>query len=471
MRRYVPPGSQTEAPLAVDGVRRLSIGEWHELWLADPERWRREIRDRPSRYDRDRWRRAIRVWRNDLPRRASGEEDRERPPLDGVPCIVKDLYDVPGEETTCSSGVLLSGNGPTPPTATKYGELIRLLVSKGMHIAGRSHMNEFAYGLDGRNTFTGDCPHPLNERRISGGSSSGSAWSVASGVVPIALGTDTGGSIRLPAALCGIYGVRLGWSERLLNGVFPLAPSFDTVGWFTASMRDMQRMLRLVPGDEGASSSSPDLKTIGILLPPGTDLDTDMEMMWRNVTDEALPSVTTVETISPPEVLGEPVVQAYNVIGSSEAWQVHHEWIREYGELYDPTVRSLIERGFRWSDEERREAETVRKKVRAYATGIFDRYDAVVLPATVIPTPTYAEADATFRTQILRLNAFASLAGLPALSVPLHLDAIRSGGFQVVVPSAEESRFLGFLDMWEGVLAQRRSGAMERRERAGDSPV
>jgi len=459
MRRYDPEEARTKGPVAADGIRRIPIGTWRELWRTDPEAWRREIRDRPARYDGTQWSRAIRIWRNDIARNVSAGDDDDRYPLEGVPCVVKDLYDVPGEETTCSSGVLLSGNGPTPPVATRPGALIRRLLDAGVHIAGRSHMNEFAYGLDGRNSCTGDCPHPLDTRRISGGSSSGSAWSVAAGVAPIALGTDTGGSIRLPAAICGIYGVRLGWSEAFLDGVFPLAPSLDTVGWFTASAREMQQMLRIVPGDDAVPVSSDDTWKIGHLVPPGTVLSSAMESIWRELIEEALPAAGRVETISPPGFLGDPAVEAYNVIGSTEAWGVHREWIREYGELYDPTVRSLIERGDRWSDAQRRNAESVRAEIREYARELFDGYDAVILPATVIPSPTSDEADAPFRGQILRLNAFASLGGLPALSVPVHLDAIRSGGFQVVVPTGEERRFIPFLDRWDDIVTRRRRAA------------
>ena len=116
--------------------------------------------------------------------------------------------------------------------------------------------------------------------------------------------------------------------------------------------------------------------------------------------------------------------------------------------MYDPIVRGLIERGKHWSDERRRSAHTTRERVRRYADELFERYDGVMLPATVIPSPTVDEADGEFRAQTLRLNTLGSLAGLPALTLPVHLDAVRSGGVQLLVSSEREDALSQFLSVW-----------------------
>jgi len=379
--------------------------------------------------------------------------------------------------------VFLDAEGTDAPVASTAGPFVEALCRVGASIEGRTHMNEFAYGLDGRNRFTGDCPHPFANRRISGGSSSGSAWAVAAGVVPVALGTDTGGSIRLPAALCGIYGVRLGWSAARLRGVFPLAVSMDTVGWFTHSIDDMQAMLAAVasvstnegdsdanaftfaPGDsvriddDKGTAAVPHSDggagrhwRIGLVLPPGVELTAEMTAIWQEVKRRMSEAGVTITEETAPDFLGDPAVDAYNVIGSGEAWSVHRDLIFRHGELYDPIVRGLIERGKHWSAFRRNDAEATREDVRGYAKTLFERYDAVLLPATTIPSPTFDEADGAFRSQILRLNTLGSLAGLPALSLPIHRDAVRSGGVQVLFPSGREDRFSGFLSVWRGIV-------------------
>jgi Asp-tRNA(Asn)/Glu-tRNA(Gln) amidotransferase A subunit family amidase len=433
------------------GVRRIGIDEWQVLWREDPDRWAAELRNRPQRFDAANWQYAVREWRNDIPRRVDRISDDESS-LAGVPFLVKDLFDVVGDRTTCSSQVLLSDSGVQTEAASKNAWLVDRLVVRDAHMAGRTHMNEFAYGLDGRNSGVGDCRHPLSDRRITGGSSSGSAWAVSSGVVPIALGTDTGGSIRLPAAMCGIYGVRLGWDADRLRGTFPLAPSMDTVGWFTQTNIDMRRTLQIVL--ERSAPEDRDRWKIASAVPPGVVMDDSAGSIWQHALatlsaakDEGI-DVTEVDDLP---VLGDTAVDAYNVIGSSEAWEVHEGWIRAYGELYDPVVRQLIERGAHWTDTRKRNAESVRNEIRGVAASLFDGNDVVILPSTVKATPTFADADGTFRTQILRLNTLGSLAGLPALSIPIHYDAIRSGGIQVLAPQGREDRLWAFLEVWSRI--------------------
>jgi Asp-tRNA(Asn)/Glu-tRNA(Gln) amidotransferase A subunit family amidase len=446
MRRYYPPG-QGMGPVQTDGVRRIGIAEWRLLWRNDRTEWLREIRDRPKRFDPWNWQRALRIWRNDVPRVHSLSEGDL--PLEGVPMLVKDLYDVPGEPTTCGSAVLLSGDGPEAPAASAAGPLIDRMVRAGASVTGRTQMNEFAYGLDGRNRFTGNCPHPFADRRISGGSSSGSAWAVAAGIVPVALGTDTGGSIRLPAALCGIYGVRLGWSGERLGGVFPLAASMDTVGWFTQSIEDMETVLDVVLPEAQPPGTPEHPWRVAAIVPPGIDLTSEMTAIWEDVKRRMTQVGMVLSEETAPDFLGDPAVDAYNVIGSSEAWAVHKKWIEQYGDLYDPIVRGLIERGKHWSEEG---AHATRERIRRYADELFERYDAVMLPATVIPSPTVDEADGDFRAQTLRLNTLGSLAQLPALSLPIHLDAVRSGGVQILVSPTREDSLSRFLSVWRELV-------------------
>ena len=165
---------------------------------------------------------------------------------------------------------------------------------------------------------------------------------------------------------------------------------------------------------------------------------------------EAALGTVGIEATRPsvPGFLGDEAEDAYNVVGSGEAWEVHRDLLEKHGELYNPTVKALIERGAGWTDARRRRAEETRARVGEYLDELFATHDYVVLPATVVPSPTFAQADASFRSRTLRLNAPASLAGLPALTVPIHFDAVRSGGIQVVVPRGGEYRLKRFLETW-----------------------
>lgn len=464
MRRYVPRENHA---YTADTIRRIEIDEWRRLWNEDRNGWFREIRDRPKRYDPRNWQRAVRSWRNEIPAATEGGGD-----LVGVPYAVKDLFDERGEVTGCGSAVFLSKDGENPAAATNSSWISEHFAGRGAFPVARTTMNEFAYGLDGRNRYSGDCQHPLSEKRICGGSSSGSAWSVAAGIVPFALGTDTGGSIRLPAAVNGIFGVRLAHSPERLRGVFPLVPSFDTVGFFAATVHEMERLLRpLLDSPErapsrpvGARGDGGETPTTGgdghgerriravAVLPPGAVLSADATRAWNEGVERFRDVDVTVDDVTAPEFLGDDAVDAYNVIGSTEAWGVHHDRIARYGDLYDPVVRTLIERGKYWTAERHAAAADTRTRVIDYAASLLERYDFVLLPATVVPSPTFEEADGAFRSQTLRLNTLASLAGLPALTVPIHLDAVRSAGLQVLTAQDREHDLLTVCELLRSTI-------------------
>lgn len=433
-------------------ILRMSIREWIELHRDDPEAYRRELFDRPSRFDPAAWRRAIREWHNEIAPRGDGV-------FAGVPVVVKDLFDVRGEVTGCSSRLFVeeaTGNR----AATTDAWLVDFFRRRGAAIVGRSQMNEFAYGLDGINAYTGDCPHPLDSRRIPGGSSSGSAWSVATGIAPIALGTDTGGSIRLPAAMCGIYGYRGALTAESVVGAFPLAPSFDTTGWFTATAEDMAIVLsEFFTGVYGSYEAEKAPSVAGravAVLPPAVELDEEMERAWGMIVPILEDTgFSTVALRIGDERLGDRALDAYNVIGSRDAWEIHSEWMDQYREYYTPLVWSLIDRGRHWSEDRAEAARDAHAEVLALIDELFAEADCIVLPATPWKTPTRENVTGEFRAQVLRLNTIGSFGGLPALSVPIRFDAITSGGIQILCRPGEEWRFLSILPRWEGSVHHR----------------
>jgi len=165
-------------------------------------------------------------------------------PLSGVPFFAKDIFDVAGEAMLAGSTFLPEVRA----TPKQDGAFVHAVRETGAVLAGRTHLHEFAYGITGENPHYGDVAHPRFADRTTGGSSSGSAALVAAGIVPLALGSDTGGSVRVPAAFCGLFGFRLTPRDAWIRDAFPLAPSFDTAGWFTASAEDMRLTIGALVG-------------------------------------------------------------------------------------------------------------------------------------------------------------------------------------------------------------------------------
>lgn len=430
--------------------------EWRAAALTDPERWARLIGRVPGRHSDEAWKRAIRVWRGagardgDGPPRWSG--DQRGAGLVGVPFLVKDCYDEVREVTACSSRVLLESPARRP--AQSDAALVHAMRQAGAHPVGRTNMTEFAYGLDGRNPFTGDCPHPRFPDRIAGGSSSGSAWAVARGVVPIALGTDTGGSIRLPASLCGIYGFRCSWRRERCRGVFPLAPSLDAVGWLCATATDMARTIAELPEWSGLDSDAPPSEgshpgrrpRVAVWLPAEVSLRGTVERAFHAQVDAGA-AAGWWQPVRPASLRAldgcvSAALDAYRVIRSDEAWRIHRPLIEEYAELYDPPMLEKIRSGAEIGDVERAQAHAARERVTATLRELLETVDAMIMPVTPVASPTFAEADAAFQQEVLRLNAPASVAGFAALSIPFDVGGPAGGttaGLQLLVPDGREA--------------------------------
>lgn len=330
-------------------------------------------------------------------------------PLARVPLVVKDLFDVKGLPTTASSTFL----GGRIRQAPKTAEFVRRLQEAGAILVGKSQLNEFAYGLSGENPHYGNCPHPFLEKRLCGGSSSGSAFLVGRGLVPLAAGTDTGGSIRVPASYGGLYGFRLEageWTE----GCFPLAPRFDTVGCFTGAAEDLRAVLE-VCGLGGWGER---------LLPDSGN--GPLPQNWAEATESVDPF---------PEDLGG-LLEAFIVLQSSAAYAVHAEWLDKEKRHYDPVVWQRIDRGRHWSESQKEAAEArTRDFAEAFRRRVKER-GYLIFPAAPGGAPTPGEATEDLRRETLLYTVAASLSGLPALSVPLEGEALPRGIQVIVDPEA-----------------------------------
>ncbi len=423
---------------------------WRDLADRDPEQAAGELYRRLETTPAEERRRAIAAWpsRDELRERfqaqaGAGEPGGGTAGLRAVPYLLKDLFDVRGELTGCSSRVLYDTGRP----AEADSRVQREMQKAGGVYCGRTHMNEFAYGLDGKNAHFGDCLNPHDPSRITGGSSSGSAWVVGKEIAPLAFGTDTGGSVRVPASYCKVFGFRRGVDDWSADGVFPLARSFDTAGWFTATAEDMATTLRtLWEHPEAAAEQHADSKGAGSAGGEGLWYQPDSVPIPPELEQAATRLAEQLGTVRDDKAAGKlddllaAGTTAYNVIGSSDAYEVHKDWLDEYGSLYDPVVWALIDRGRHWSAESLEEAHIVRDELSQLMCELLTRYAFIAMPATPMLTPLHEQVNATYRSHTLQLSVPASLAGLPALTIPVAVGPGRSGGVQIILPCEPSPR-------------------------------
>jgi amidase/aspartyl-tRNA(Asn)/glutamyl-tRNA(Gln) amidotransferase subunit A len=349
-------------------------------------------------------------------------------PLSEAPYFLKDLFPLSGEPTRAGSGFI--GGIQTVPT--KDAAIACRLAAAGAVCAGKSQLHEFALGLTGQNPHFGDCHHPFFPGRTSGGSSSGSAALVAAGVVPFSVGTDTGGSVRVPASFCGIYGFRDHPSDSLIADAFPLSRSCDAAGWFAANLPDLITVTRTLLGPARPSPGKREPRGVHLAL---GRLDQEVKDRFVQTADIYCPPAEGA-TKNLLENAFSDLATTYSVLTSTEAYAVHASWLDVHRQEYSEAVWKRLDQGRRWSQDQQGRALINRRFLRDTMTSFFLSYDFLILPATPCAALLNGECDIFDRSRILELNAPASLCGLPALSMPFPLGGGLSAGLQVIVPDA-----------------------------------
>jgi aspartyl-tRNA(Asn)/glutamyl-tRNA(Gln) amidotransferase subunit A len=347
-----------------------------------------------------------------------------------VPYFIKDLFSVSGEPTYAGSTFLPEVN----PAPTADCTLQRTLRSAGAVYCGKTHLHEFAYGITGENPHYGDCEHPQFPGRTTGGSSSGSAAIVAAGVVPFAIGTDTGGSIRLPAAFCGLYGFRLTPRDRFIQDAFPLAPSFDTAGWFTKTGTDMATSIHALVGSEPAAHSP---RGCYLELP---GLDADVAKACRAAAERFAPMA---DRLTQDDLLSRfaGTVEPYNQVVATEAWRIHVPWADHFRDRYDPAVWQRLQRARDQSAADYERALAHMSEIQITWTKYFLTHDFLILPATPFGALLKEECTLANRLRVLGLTAPASLGGLPVLTIPVALPSGLTCGLQIVAKHPQSGVF------------------------------
>jgi len=321
-------------------------------------------------------------------------------PRAGIRLGVKDLLDTAGLTTTYGSAVFAEH---VPSTTA---ESVHLAESGGYTNVGKTNLHEFAYGVTSENPHFGTVPYPVAPGRIAGGSSGGSAAALAAGLADAALGTDSGGSIRIPAACCGVVGFKPTYGLVSIDGCFPLAPSFDHLGPMARTVEECAALLEVIaPGFATAELAS--LEEIAV----GTAWVDEADPLVSRRVHETTAHFPRSQSIAWPR----PEIGA---LFMREVADVHRELYAENGELYGEGIAVKIERCLAVSDAEAMQAEQARGGYRERCLELFDGLDLLLTPTLQCVAPPTGVGDLALRERLIANTLPFNTLGWPALALP-----------------------------------------------------
>jgi aspartyl-tRNA(Asn)/glutamyl-tRNA(Gln) amidotransferase subunit A len=326
---------------------------------------------------------------------------RPEQPADGTRLAVKDLFDTAGLTTTYGS-IIYAEHVPE-----QTAEAVSRLEAAGYSNVGKTNLHEFAYGITSVNPHYGTVPNPAYPGRMAGGSSGGSAAALAAGLADAALGTDSGGSIRIPAACCGIVGFKPSYGLVSLEGCFPLAPSFDHVGPMARTVGDCAEMLRaLAEGFEPVDLESLEEVEVGVAWLEHAD-----PLVHARVREAAalFPLSREVDFPFPSEI---------GVVFMREVADVHRDLFAEFEDSYGENVRTKIERCLTVTDADYERGLRVRAEYTERALAALDGVDLVLTPTMEFVAPALPVDDLEIRERTIRLTIPFNALGWPALALP-----------------------------------------------------
>ena len=391
-----------------------------------------------------------------------------RSPVDGLPVSVKDLFDVAGDVTRAGSKLLADA----PPAAADAPAVARLRAA-GAVIVGRSNMVEFAFGAVGTNPHYGTPKNPWDRPkqgsgdvarlggRVPGGSSSGAAVSVADGMCVMGLGSDTRGSIRQPAALCGVTGFKPTMRRVSRQGAFPLSYTLDSVGPLANSVGCCAAYDAILAGEPDAALPEIPARGLRLLLPRSSALD-DLDPQVAQAFEASLAALARAGA-----AIVERKVPAFDRqaeyfrnggFAAAEAYAIHRRWLGRLGE-YDPRVAKRVVLGKDIAGWEYVELGLMREAYRAEIGALMQPFDAFLAPTTPCVAPTIAEAGASdeayfrWNGRILRNTGLVNFLDGCAVTLPCHAQGQAPVGLMVSGVAMSDRRLLAVARAVEGVLA------------------
>jgi aspartyl-tRNA(Asn)/glutamyl-tRNA(Gln) amidotransferase subunit A len=385
--------------------------------------------------------------------------------IDGTVIAVKDLFDVQGQITWAGSRVLQKA----PPAGSDAPAVTRLRQGGGV-IIGKTIMTEFAFSGVGLNPHFGTPANPYGRgtlRRIPGGSSSGAAVAVSDGMADIGLGTDTGGSVRIPAALCGLTGWKPTARRISLDGVRPLAPTFDSVGVIAASVRpciNADTVLTTATNDDSTATveylPASRLRIARLRGYVESELDPVVAQSYERALEKLAAAGVGIVDLDIPELEQVPRQQPGVTMTTYEAFQTHAALLDEYGELYDPRVRARLELGRQITREQYQAAAELRHHLQRAFGKALREFDACIYPTVKITAPPFSafESDADYvaiNRALLRNTSLLNLLDGCALSLPCHQANEAPVGLSIAGPGAADLRILAVAQALEPIVVTR----------------
>lgn len=362
----------------------------------------------------------------------------EKPVLFGLPVSLKDCFDLEGFRTTAGTRFYAEKN----EIAREDSAVAKRLRAQGAVITGKTNLHPLAYGITGENPDFGDCLQPADSKLLTGGSTSGGAASVQEGSAVAAIGTDTGGSIRVPAALCGLAGYRasigLAWERELWGGGIHLAQTFDTLGWIFRDLRDAPLLAEGLFGLNVAAQAEMRVR-IGTIAP---EFLHDCEAQVRSAFDsfKHLLAESGAALQSFDAGYWEEALSIYAPIQASEAAAIHASATGGDYSVFPAPINDRLAWGASLSTDEIAKQRARHADFRAHVDRLFDSFDFVILPCSPMSKLEAGKDHSQTRMKILRYTTPLSLAGTPVVTIPFPGGA----GMQLTAPRGQDMRLLAY---------------------------
>lgn len=366
-------------------------------------------------------------------------------PLAGLTLAVKDLFDVKGYPTGAGSPIVLAQSG----IKTKTAPIVKELLQAGARFVGKTHTDELAFSLNGQNAHFGSPINPAAPERITGGSSCGSMAAVAGRLADIALGSDTGGSVRAPASYGGLFGIRPSHGRLSLKRTWPLSESLDTPGWFARDGETFARVANVLFSLDKAEL--PEMPRMIVADDMFGQAVPEAESILRNVVQRTVPELGEPESVKLVRDL-DALYWAFRWIQGREAWISDGAMIERFAPPLGPGVKDRFAFSKAVTDAEYAKGEATRKTFRARLARLLGKDGVLILPtmpdvAPLISTPESALDD--FRNRALRLLCLAGLSGFPQVTIPVAQREGAPLGLSLIGPKGSDRSLVAFALRYE----------------------